>query len=60
MGPHFLLAAATLVMLSLAPVLIHLGLALPRIVVATYSGTVLLIGLIWLGWVLLAWSESQW
>ncbi len=49
MGPHFLLAAAALVMLSLAPVLIHLGLALPRIVVATYSGTVLLIGLIWLG-----------
>jgi hypothetical protein len=60
MGPYVLLFADALVMLSLVPVLIHLAASLPRVVVATYSGPVLLIALLWLGWVLLNWSESQW
>jgi hypothetical protein len=28
--------------------------------VATFSGTVLLIALLWLGWVLLTWSDPHW
>ncbi len=60
MGPNVLLLAAALVMLSLVPVLTRRAIALPRIVVATYSGTVLLIALLWLAWVLLSWSEPRW
>jgi hypothetical protein len=60
MDPHFLLFAGALVMLSLVPVLIHLAIFLPRIVGATYSGTVLFIALLWLGWVLFTWSAPEW
>lgn len=60
MAPDVLLLAAALVMLSLVPVLTRQAASLPRIVVTTYSGTVLLIALLWLGWVLLTWSEPSW
>ena len=60
MAPDVLLLAAALVMLSLVPPLTRQAIALPRVVVATYSGTVLLIALLWLGWVLLTWSEPSW
>jgi hypothetical protein len=60
MAPDVLLLAAALVMLSLVPALTRQAIALPRVVVATYSGTVLLIALLWLGWVLLTWSEPSW
>jgi hypothetical protein len=53
MAPDLLLLAAALTMLSLVPVLARQAVSLPRIVVTTYSGTVLLIALLWLGWVLL-------
>jgi hypothetical protein len=60
MAPDVLLLAAALVMLSLVPALTRQAIALPRIVVATYSGTILLIALLWLGWVLLTWSDPRW
>lgn len=60
MAPDVLLLAAALAMLSLVPVLTRQAVALPRIVVVTYSGTVLLIALLWLSWVLLTWSEPSW
>jgi hypothetical protein len=60
MAPDVLLLAAALVMLSLVPVLTRQAASLPRIVVTTYSGTVLLIALLWLSWVLLTWSEPSW
>ena len=60
MASDALLLAAALAMLSLVPVLTRQAVALPRIVVATYSGTVLLIALLWLGWVLLTWSGPSW
>jgi hypothetical protein len=59
MGPDLLLLAGALVMLSLVPVLIRQAIALPRIVGATFCGTVLLIALFWLGWVLVTWSELR-
>jgi hypothetical protein len=60
MAPDVLLLAAALAMLSLVPVLTRQAVSLPRVVVTTYSGTVLLIALLWLGWVLLAWNEPSW
>ena len=60
MGPHVLLLVGALAMLSIMPMLIHLAVSLPRIVVATVGGTILLIGLSWLGWVLVTWSEARW
>jgi hypothetical protein len=48
MAPDVLLLAAALVMLSLVPAVTRQAIALPRIVVATYSGTILLIALLWL------------
>ncbi|HEX5993148.1 MAG TPA: hypothetical protein VFY70_11315 [Thermomicrobiales bacterium] len=60
MAPDVLLLAAALAMLSLVPVLTRQAVSLPRVVVTTYSGTVLLIALLWLGWVLLTWSEPSW
>jgi hypothetical protein len=60
MAPDVLLLASALAMLSLVPILTRQAVSLPRIVVATYSGTVLLIALLWLGWVLLTWSEPRW
>ena len=60
MAPDVLLLAAALTMLVLVPVMARQGLAMSRIVVATYSGTVLLIALLWLGWVLFTWSEPRW
>ena len=60
MAPDVLLLAAALAMLSLVPVLTRQAVSLPRVVVVTYSGTVLLIALLWLGWVLLTWSEPSW
>jgi hypothetical protein len=60
MGPHVLLLVGALAMLSIMPMLIHLAVALPRIVVATFGGTVMLIALFWLGWVLVTWSEPRW
>jgi hypothetical protein len=60
MVPDLLLLTAALTMLVLVPVLTHQAVSLPRIVVATYSGTVLLIALLWLGWVLFTWSEPRW
>lgn len=60
MAPDVLLLAAALAMLSLVPVLTRQAASLPRIVVTTYSGTVLLIALLWLSWVLLTWSEPSW
>jgi hypothetical protein len=52
MGPDLLLLAAALAMLSLMPVLARQAIALPRIVAVSYGGTVVLIALLWLGWVL--------
>ena len=60
MAPDVLLLAAALAMLSLVPVLTRQAVSLPRVVVTTYSGTVLLIALLWLSWVLLTWSEPSW
>lgn len=60
MAPDVLLLAAALAMLSLVPVLTRQAVSLPRVVVVTYSGTVLLIALLWLSWVLLTWSEPSW
>jgi len=60
MAPDVLLLSAALAMLSLVPVLTRQAVYLPRIVVATFSGTVLLIALLWLGWVLLTWSDPHW
>jgi hypothetical protein len=60
MAPDVLLLAAALAILSLVPVLTRQAVSLPRVVVTTYSGTVLLIALLWLGWVLLTWSEPSW
>ena len=60
MVPDLLLLIAALTMLILVPVMARQALAMARIVVATYSGTVLLIALLWLGWVLLSWGEPRW
>jgi hypothetical protein len=60
MAPDVLLLASALLMLSLVPILTRQAVSLPRFVVATYNGTVLLIALLWLGWVLLTWSEPRW
>ena len=60
MAPDVLLLASSLAMLSFVPILTRQAVSLPRIVVVTYSGTVLLIALLWLGWVLLTWSEPRW
>ena len=56
MAPDVLFLSAALAMLSLVAVLTRQAVYLPRIVVETFSGTVLLIALLWLGWVLLTWS----
>jgi hypothetical protein len=58
--PDLLLLAAALAMLALVPLLTRQAVALPRIVGATYSGTVVLIALLWLAWLLLAGSEPRW
>jgi hypothetical protein len=60
MAPDVLFLASALAMLSFVPILTRQAVSLPRIVVSTYSGTVLLIALLWLGWVLLTWSEPRW
>jgi hypothetical protein len=60
MAPDILLLASSMAMLSFVPILTRQAVSLPRIVVSTYSGTVLLIALLWLGWVLLTWSEPRW
>ena len=60
MAPDVLLLASALAMLSLVLILTRQAVSLPRIVVATYNGTVFLIALLWLGWVLLTWSEPRW
>ena len=60
MAPNVLLLTAALFMLSLVPVLTRRAVSLPRVVVTTYSGTILIIALLWLGWVLLTWSHPRW
>ena len=60
MAHDVLFLASALAMLSFVPILTRQAVSLPRIVVSTYSGTVLLIALLWLGWVLLTWSEPRW
>ncbi len=55
-----LLPAAALAMLSLVPVLSRQTVSTPRILVVNYGTTVLLIALLWLGWVLLSWSKPRW
>ena len=60
MVPDLLLLSAALCLLCLVPVMLRQALSMARIVVATYSGTVLLIALLWLGWLLLTWSEPRW
>jgi hypothetical protein len=60
MAPDVLVLAAALAMLSLVPIVTRQAVSLPRIVVATYSGTVVLIALLWLGWVLFPSIAPRW
>ena len=60
MVPDLLLLTAALTMLIFVPLMARHALAMSRVVVATDSGIVLFIALLWLGWVLLTWSELGW
>ena len=59
MVPDVLFLTAALTMLFLVPVMARQALSLPRVVAVSYGGTVVLLGLLWLGWVLLSWNGPQ-
>jgi hypothetical protein len=57
--PDLLPLTAALCMLFLVPVIARQAIALPRIVVVSYGVTVSVISIVWLGWVLVTWSELR-